>query len=134
VGIDIGLGAYRTETTDASWPKCYRCTARFQDMSPRDRRLQLISLPYPVEGCQLLTRETPLSPRAKYKLVVRATCHGEQHQFVMECPRRWGLTAEQQALGAIWVFVPNGRGGYKVEHDRNKLALRAYSGLESGIR
>lgn len=115
MGLDLGVQTYKTETTDRSWPKCARCTERFEHMAKLERELMGIELPYPVESFGILTREAPSELKSRYKLVVEAKCHGATHRFVMECPRRWGLTAEQIAFGHVWAFVPGVGGRFKVE-------------------
>jgi hypothetical protein len=134
MGLDLGPQAYLTETTDRSWPKCCRCTEKFRQMRPLDREALGIDLPYPVEAFQLLTRESPGELASKYRLVAEARCHGAVHRFVMDCPRRWGLTAEQQAFGTIWVFVPGAAGSYRVEVRRGALGNRLTRDLQTSFR
>lgn len=104
----------RTEVTVASWPKCYPCTQRFSQLNARQRAELDIQVPYPVEVYGIVGREAARDPKCKYRLVFNVGCHGKEQQFAVETPRWYGMAMEIVRLGKYVVFVPNGKGGFKV--------------------
>lgn len=108
--------ANRVQVTTQSWPKCYRCTLRLQDMKlrPLDLVASGVELPYPVEAYGFVGREKPVSLRGKYRTVWEVECHGERQKFAIETDQEEGEAAEIANLGRYYVFCPNGKGGYMV--------------------
>ena len=135
MGIDTAPARYRTATTEQSWPKCRVCTVRMQGMRKLDREALGIDIPYPVEGLKLVTRERPRDMRSKYRWVIEAQCHGQMHRFTVEIPPRFGDTGEQVVLGLIDCFIPNGKGGYNVELNPDRMrSMRYYRDLLTSVR